>query len=188
LKHLKDLNGGLLITDNDLLTSLSELQNLTSIYGPIGITGNRSLATLVGLENIDPNGIFELTFQNNDSLTECSILSVCRYLNQQPAFTMISNNFSGCMTREEVEDKCTTSAGNNWTRSPVQVYPNPTTGQIEITGASHSTMITVFDILGQIVMQHSSPTQISLEQLPANTYYLYVKSGDEIQVIRLVKI
>jgi UDP-3-O-[3-hydroxymyristoyl] glucosamine N-acyltransferase len=106
INNLTSIQGGLSISENYSLTSLSALNSLTNTGGEIKISGNSILPSLAGLDNIDASSINHLELTYNDSLTTCSIESVCSYLANPNGTIIIASNSSGCDNPPEVADDC----------------------------------------------------------------------------------
>ena len=99
----------LTINENNSLTSLTELDNLTSIGGSLAIIENNSLASLTGLDNIDANSIIDLYIIGNSFLSTCDVQSICDYLVNPYGEIEINDNTPGCNTQQEVEEACASS-------------------------------------------------------------------------------
>lgn len=97
---------GLLITGNASLTSLTGLSNLTTIYsGNINISSNAVLNSLEGLDNINPNSINEVYILSSQSLSTCSVPSICEFIDNG-GFAMVMGNAVGCRSTEEITTFC----------------------------------------------------------------------------------
>jgi hypothetical protein len=83
LENITSVGGNLKIGGNHALTSLSGLENITSVGGYLAIAGNDALTSLSGLENIT-SVVGYLAIAGNDALTSLSelenITSVGGYL------------------------------------------------------------------------------------------------------------
>lgn len=67
----------------------------------------------------------------------------------------------------------TTQAG----KDDMVIFPNPTTGNIKLTGIISSAAITVMDNLGKVVMKGSNMEQnLDLSDLSAGIYYLWINT------------
>ena len=106
LENLISIGGSLVIAHNDSLNSLEGLENLSSIDGNLEIVSNYPLATLTGLENIEPNSIHNLLIQRNYSLTSCEVMSICNYLVSPNGSVTIFNNANGCNSLPELASYC----------------------------------------------------------------------------------
>ncbi|WP_460975280.1 immunoglobulin domain-containing protein [Spirosoma knui] len=115
--------GSVNIVRNSGLRSLNGLNKLTSIGRGLTIMSNglTSISALSSLTSI--RGDLEIT--SNDDLSQCSIEALCRYLTNPSGSIDISSNDTGCNSREEVEDRCSTL-----TVSPLS------SGSIVCTGAT----------------------------------------------------
>ncbi|NOR87440.1 MAG: T9SS type A sorting domain-containing protein [Bacteroidales bacterium] len=155
LSNLVAINGNLKIYFNGSLTDLNGLNNLTSIDGDIQISINNVLVSLDGINNIDPNTIQSLTINNNSSLTECHIQSVCDYLDIPEALVDIRDNVIGCNNQEEVELACETIGIYQLQPEGVNHYPNPSHNKIvfDIPPPSEKTYLIISDIYGKSIKQ-----------------------------------
>ena len=105
LNNLRTIDGGLTIHGNPILQDLTGLSNLRSINGDLLIKYNLTLTNLEGLNNIDPHGISDLEIFTNQSLSSCSIESICSYLNFDGS-SSIQASAPGCSSVEEILDNC----------------------------------------------------------------------------------
>lgn len=116
LLNLHGLNGlntvrQLHILNNNFLESLIGLEGLNTVRKDIRIESNASLESLSGIQNIDPSG-FEgaisnrMTFNNNSSLSECAISSVCETIADPDLWVIIQGNANGCGSVSQVENEC----------------------------------------------------------------------------------
>ena len=92
---------------------MSELNNLISINGDLGIYSNWILNSLTGLDNIIESSIFNLSIISNDYLSTCEIKSICEYLTSPNGNVWISDNDIGCNNQEEVEAECGVEIGES---------------------------------------------------------------------------
>ena len=77
---------------------------------------------------------------------------------------------------------------NEW-RSPLLVYPNPARSVIRIKSDMDFDFYRILDSSGRIVDQKNSPLAfIGVAQLPAGIYFLQVYSGNEIRVVKFLKV
>ncbi len=110
-----NLGGDLVIYDNDLLANLNGLESLQHIDGYIWIGENDLITSLDGIQNIDPNTIessdqyhtdLEITY--NALLTQCSVQSICDFLDIPGRTKNVHNNNSGCDNVPEIQTNCPT--------------------------------------------------------------------------------
>ena len=106
LNNLISIGGYLSINCNDILGSLTGLESLASIGDVLSVTNNTSLTTLTGLDNIDAASITEIYIQNNSSLFDCEVQSVCNYLASPNGSINISGNAGGCNNPHQAADAC----------------------------------------------------------------------------------
>lgn len=73
----------------------------------------------------------------------------------------------------------------------LQVYPNPTTGQIFIHGiASTDTKLTMYSLQGKILIQYNSTQEresIDMANLPVGIYILTVEGTEQKQMWKIIK-
>ncbi len=74
LANLRSVGGALGIQENDLLANLDGLVNLTTVGGSVGIIGNVALSNLDGLENLETVG-GGIGIRGNAVLPECQATS-----------------------------------------------------------------------------------------------------------------
>jgi len=108
---LTTIDGAFYVMKNDSLISLSGLESLTSIAGPIIIgggwmDGNPSLVTLSGLDNLDAGTIGNIKIRHNSSLSTCHVQSICDYILAPNGTISIHDNAPGCNSQQEVEEAC----------------------------------------------------------------------------------
>ena len=106
IENLISIGGALIIGGNDQLHNLAGLENLTSLGDYIEIQLNDDLSSLTGIENINAGTIGNLTIQNNPSLNNCAVQSICDYLVTPNGTIEIENNAPGCNSPSEVQEAC----------------------------------------------------------------------------------
>ena len=209
-------NGALEIEDNPSLTSLSELSNLSSVLGDfkvkntalismngledlslvggdLDISDNGSLASLSGLDNIDPSEIDELSIENNIALSLCEILSICGYLENGGEAT-ISGNALGCNSEEEVEEACdfVPTREELPENNRLKIFPNPATHFLSIELPKSSTQpieINIYDLQGKLMSHQilSDRESIDLHGFPTGMYLVKAVIGEQVYSSKFVK-
>ena len=103
-----------------------------------------------------------------------------------PAF--IDGNAVGCNTSNEVQQACISSSDPGVTNElQLLVFPNPTRGQIQITGLD-SGKVRVLDKLGRVIKTvELSEAGINISDLPNGVYFLQISSGEHWTTQRIVK-
>jgi len=112
---------------NPSLISLTGLESLTSIGGSLRIDDNAALTSLTGLDNIEAGSIDSLYIYNNISLSTCDVQSVCDYLASPNGTVEIHDNVPGCNSEQEVEEACASSINEVNALYGVKTQPNPFT-------------------------------------------------------------
>ena len=158
LNNLAYVGNGFDIHDCDSLTDISALSNLSLIGGSLNISNNYSLASLSGLDNVEPDSVDWIAIRNNSSLSQCAIQSVCNFLADSNAIVGIENNAPGCNSEEEVEQACLVFVDETSIQNQIIIYPNPTQNKLYFSGSENKviTQITIYNQMGQKVLQTKS--------------------------------
>ncbi len=203
LNAINTIGGDLRIYDNDSLTSLAGLDSLTFIgsileighiiswWNPPFWIGNPVLTDITGIENIDTNLIIGIYIVGNDSLSNCSVQSICDYLVSSNGYVFISSNSPGCNTQAEVEAACQVGL-EEITINGFAIYPNPTTGLVTISQPENSphSHLTILNLSGQELLRQTITeliTTISISALPAGVYFVKVMGERTIHVQKILK-
>jgi hypothetical protein len=159
LENLSTIGGDLVIFGNDELVDISHLFNLTSIGGALYVDWNITLPNLYGLENIEPNSIESIVIKKNSVLSVCEVQSICDYLSAPSGSILIENNAPGCNSPEEVIEACEALSIEKDTfnirnsKFKIHIYPNPTTGIFTIEGSANLAKVSVFNTFGMKIFQ-----------------------------------
>jgi len=130
-----EANGGLVISNNALLQSLSDLSNLKTVASSINLFENPLIVSFDGLDNIDYKTINGLNINNNMMLDNCKFDNICRYLDEQVGPYTITNNFNQCKDVNAVMDACNPVTTSTEEHLPLtfNIFPNPVnTSKVEI--------------------------------------------------------
>jgi hypothetical protein len=195
LNSLESIGGRLWIGANPILEDISVLSNLTEINGPIWFSFNPVVNSLEGLENIDPSGIENIYIAHNELLSDCSILSLCTFLdlNTAPNDATINLNSLGCNSIEEVLNACITTelAENAYLSKSIKIQ-NPVYNRLQvfITEANldiKSLKITSLD--GKTILSQKYAPSIDVSYLKNGLYMLEIElSNGAIQSRKLIKL
>lgn len=90
---------------NYALGDITALSNLTYVGGAVSVLENDILTSLSGLDNIDYTSISGLEIKKNDTLDVCNVQSICDYFGNGGTAT-ISNNAVGCNNSTQVKQSC----------------------------------------------------------------------------------
>ena len=208
LTNLTSIGGGLEIMSNSALTNLTGLANLNSVGEGIIIggiywdSGNPSLTSLSGLDNIEAGSINYLNILSNTSLSSCAVQSICDYLASPNGGIWIWSNAPGCNSPEEVEEACETtvildinSEGN------LTISPNPIESStvIEYSLYQNSPVtLQIFDLRGQVIVTPVNEFQrygehkviLNGKGLKPGVYFCVLKTNPEYsgQTIKMIKL
>lgn len=200
LGGLTSIGGSLMIMHNDVLTSLAGLNNLDSISGGLDIWSNNALTSLSGLDNIESGTIQDLYINNNISLSTCEVLSICDYLSTPNGTVEIHDNASGCNSQQEVEEACDeVSIAEFNSNETFTISPNPCSGSVNLRYMISDEEYLIFDmidlngiIIRTLTIQNTkfgiNEMEVDLSDLPAGIYFCTLKTMDEIQVRKLIKL
>jgi hypothetical protein len=159
------------------------------INGGLWIFNNDVLWDISGLENLDGNQLEELIIGFNPALSECSIQSICTFL-ETGSEALIEGNMTGCATVEEVKEGCETGIEDPYLSADVIIHPNPATDIIHITIPSEETInsIRIYNSSGQLLKHRTSnETTIDVSMLKAGTYIFEVKLNGNIARKLIIK-
>jgi len=197
LINLDSIDGSLIITKNPALVNLSVLESLANIGGALKIgggtigwfLGNYSLTSLEGLDNLEAASIEGLVITYNSSLASCEVQSICEYLAAQNGEIEIHDNATGCGSQAEVEVACMTTGTieNLPLKNQVQIYPNPASQKITINSSYQIQEINIYNQIGQIVLQKTSPEPtLDISFLQPGIYFVKLKALTELSIEKLL--
>ena len=101
-----------------------------------------------------------------------------------------ANGCTASDTSQVTVDLCTNAPGISSARSPVDAYPNPFGGSIDITGLLPGTEVQLVNLLGEtvIALKAASPhCRLSTGELPAGTYFILARNDGTITVRKVIK-
>ncbi len=154
------------------------------------ILDHPSLKSLESLENIEAGNIASLTITGNDSLTHCSVKSICNYLAAPNGVIEIHDNAQDCNSQEEVVYGCLVGIETKQLQGQLSILPNPftTTTTIKYNLPEHQTVqISIFNHLGkqvEVIQQNQSQGKQELtwdaSGLPSGVYYFRMQVGEQV--------
>ncbi|MEN9301921.1 MAG: hypothetical protein RL264_350 [Bacteroidota bacterium] len=161
--------------DSTITTNLTVLQpiNVTTTVNNTTITVNETNATF-----------FWLNCENNEILLETSNPSFTVPSNGQYAVIVTKNNCSAmseCITVDNVSLE-------NIIKTSIEVYPNPTSSTLSISGINSEFSYQITDLQGKTLKQGANEKQIEIEQLPSGTYVIGISTDNEVKQLRFVKL
>jgi len=171
LNNLKSVEG-IGILGNDSLSSLNGLQGLETVTFTVAVQQNPMLLSLDGIENINADSMLFLRILNNNTLSECSVKSVCDFIGIPESNYIIENNSAGCNTPEEVDEACEVDieeSAVSGQQSAVILIPNPVKADAWFVVHQEKpgrVRISIYNNLGQFI------TDIVDEKLPAGTHHI----------------
>jgi hypothetical protein len=177
---------------NASLTSLEALQNLVSIGGLLRIEDNDLLGSLSGVDNIGAGSIANLYIHHNDTLAECDVAGICAYLVSPGGTVEIYANEMGCDSPDEVQAACLTTVEEIKTGNGITIIPNPSNDKVTISShaISGNTQLLIFNVGGEKVLERKltdPETQLDISALPRGVYFVRVQDEERIEVMKLIK-
>jgi hypothetical protein len=79
------------------------------------------------------------------------------------------------------------NAITNIQQTDIQLFPNPTTGEIQLTNVD-ADQVQVFDSMGRLLFSEKQPgNTLDISEMPAGVYFLKITEGEEVYSARVVK-
>ena len=193
--------GSLFIIDNVSLNDISSLYNVSSeISLQLEITGNQSLTSLNGIDQLNLNSIYYLAVIDNELLSECHVFSICQFMDIHPDYAFFNENATGCNSPEEVQAACdTVSVEEIYLANDFTISPNPCSGYVNLQYAISDQGFVICDIyeisgvrvkqiINEIKMPGTHELKVDLSDIPAGIYFCTIKSnsGQAVQIRKLI--
>ncbi len=143
-----------------------------------------------GSTNITAMGATNYTWAAGNQTT--AAITVSPSLSQ--AYNITGTNASGCSTTTNVTVfvvSCTGLTNQAVTTGNINVYPNPTKGDlvIELTNKTNST-IQVLDVTGRMIVEKNTSnerTELNISGLSNGIYYVRILSNNTVEVRKIIK-
>jgi hypothetical protein len=189
LDALASVGGKLQIAVNPFLEEVTALKKLERIMGLLQIYANPGLKSLSGLENIDAAGIEDLAILSSDILSNCSVQSICDYLEESNNQASIAMNGTGCNVRAQILERCRRQGPSGRPNKPADpvFFPNPTGGLVTVKAEElENATYEVADALGRILLEGVlQQQQFDLTELAAGIYIVKIRT-QEIELLRKI--
>ena len=214
IKSLRTIGGNLVITGNPALSNLTGLDRLRLVKN-LDINKNNNLTSLKGLDSITTIGgnmIIEnnyalndlssfdhpiviegdFSIQNNPVLSLCAVTSICDYLDNPTGMITIQSNSSGCNNPTEINAACLALTSDDLSiyENGFHLYPNPTTGIVQITGTrQHYGNIKIFDSVGDILSEQllQNDNLVNFSEQPNGMYFIQMWVDGRLLVKKVLK-
>jgi hypothetical protein len=201
LESLTSIGGGLAIgglghlggIGNNSLANIQALNSLTSVGGSITIGYNIVLTSLSGLDNINEGSVTGLSIFNNDTLSDCEVAGICKYLSNPTGAIYISDNAPGCNSLEELEEGCLlNSVVTARNIDKFSLYPNPSPDYIiiETPSTPDTWHLSLADLRGREIIRceiNNSYAEISITGLPAGIYFARITNDRTFMTKKFVR-
>ena len=178
LEGVQEVGTFLQIVNNASLSSLNGLLGLRQIGGLLQVYNNMALTNLAGLDSINYQSIKHLALLSSANLTNCSVKSICDYLKDPANPASISGNESRCNGRQQILAACEGEGINSRPpqNSGIILYPNPSTGFVQIKGRPVSgSNLSVIDTAGRVVFRTLVENEsFQLKNLSAGFYTIHI--------------
>jgi len=169
-----------------LYLNLNDLTNLDVSQNPniirLGCFGN-NLSSL-NIQNGNNTNIVELYAFNNPNLT-CVQVDDVTYANSQTCNENAETGF--CVDPIVTFNVNCTLSVEEYEKSKIKVYPNPTESIINIQSLKLIDKITVYSIVGNIVLEKLNTSTIDLSDYNSGVYFLKISINNRIESIKVIK-
>ncbi|SHI99630.1 Por secretion system C-terminal sorting domain-containing protein [Mesonia phycicola] len=157
-------------TTNDLLVTVAQSQSHSSVsffevYLPVRLIGTNGEELDVILNNTNNNQQFNLS----------SVLFTVQEVQIDPDFEIISKNNNSYLETE------------NFSKNSFTVYPNPTSGNVEVFSNLPISKLTVYNLLGEVIKVVENTKSLSISTFPSGTYFVKIESENISEVRRIIK-
>jgi|AntAceMinimDraft_16_1070373.scaffolds.fasta_scaffold48963_1 hypothetical protein len=181
LNALTSIAGDLMINGCDSLPTLSGLESLTSIGGELEIKNNEILTSLSGIENIDYQSITNLKITYNPSLSYCEVNSVCEYLADPGGTIWLFDNSEGCNTQAEVQTACSNSVTEILDhKSGLVIFPNPAKTKLFIRIKNNTSVdeVVIYNQIGKkVLIENKLIGSLDISKLQQGMYIIELVSS-----------
>jgi hypothetical protein len=194
LENLNTVGRSVIIESNLNLRSVQGLENLQMIFS-LQIYHNPVLSNIEGLKNISFSDSYNssIDIRRNDSLSYCSIKSICISLNYPDIFKFLQYNLTGCNTIAEIDAACgDISVPSIVPEGSVSIHPNPGDGEfiIETEANNSDCSIVLCSINGQELFERNitgPQTVLDIRDFPQGIYLVRLTTEDFVKVLKIVK-
>ena len=180
---------GLSIGGNNALTGLSGLDRLDSIGGGLTIWGTPLLTNLMDLENLNYIGV-PLRLVDNRKLGDCSVQSVCEYLDNPNDSVAISDNALGCSSTSQVKASCMSVYVSDLdSGSEFSIYPNPANSILTVSSLNGEVIdaVRIYNHVGKLVQHEKGNIHtLRVANLLEGLYFVEVVSDRRRHCMKLV--
>ena len=153
----------LFIEESPKLTSITALDNLTSLNG--------------------------LDIGNNINLRACSTELICSKIDDPDFKLKLVNNGRGCNTKEEIRARCISDTGNIPEKQQIQIYPQPiNSDMLFVTGLTNPTYYQIIDLQGQAVQMGVVFSYVDITALLPGFYILHLYQENKNNAVKSFKI
>lgn len=182
-----------------LVTSMNGLNSLTSVGQNLIISYNQQLTTLAGLNNLANVGMNLLVLFNTKLSDCCAIQDLVNEVNGKNVGGLINiaGNKTGCESIAGINTACNApligaAGGNNFAINNTEIqgillFPNPASGEVNVAirNSFETGSIRLLDLQGRVLRQQdleggAQNYQISLDHLPAGTYFVLTMLDGEV--------
>lgn len=183
--------GGLMISSNSSLENLDGFSNLSKVNDRFEILMNPSLSSIEGLANMRFGKLEHFQISQNLSLSSCAVDAICIHVfsNVADESSIVFSNGDDCVDHDAITSECKLVAVEERFTESLSIFPNPSLGNITLTGIDHEIDVELHNALGQLVFKQSGiSSQIDL-QLPSSSgiYTLSAKGNEISEVHRIIK-
>lgn len=185
------------VVENPALTNLFGLENVATVVGgdegALVIEGNSQLESLEGLGNASTVMTGGVTIAVNGLLAFCAVPSICTYLQNPPAGTLvtINTNLLGCNSQEEVATACAVLDTDYFVAesTPFRLLQNPVENMLQLHSTQNNGTVVVYDALGRQISHSNLQRGNNSLGLQASSGLLIVvvESGEHKEIFKVLK-
>jgi Secretion system C-terminal sorting domain len=145
----------------------------------VGITGNPLLQN-INFQN-GGSALYPFECQIGDN---ASLVSICTDPGEEDA---VAECFHVIPVPVSISSVCAAMGTPDVAVESIELYPNPTNGQVTITSQQDITSIALFDLQGRLLQTVKGTANIDLSALQSGEYLVKVYSGNAVAVKKVLK-
>ena len=174
------------------LTDLFWLHNLKTINSYFILKHNSLLESLSGIDSVNFSSA-NIYISNNYLLSMCAIENLCILLDTLPENILVSDNATGCNSKEEIQEACSTGIFEFSQPTEIIIFPNPASISLEnIIKVEYdnlnkykNTELRFIDVLGRQVYKERiyntlDRNIVDISQWSTGIYYVLLLSDSKI--------
>ena len=172
-------------TNNSLLIAAADKFGPQNNYGSplnfngndaIGLFKNGELIDIIGEENNSSMHIDNITYRRKSTIIEPSATFITTQWETFPV-----NTFEG------FGNHISTLSANNSVFESFKMFPNPAVNKLFFQGLSNSSKISIYDILGKLLLSKATSSEIDVNNLQSGIYIIKIKDEQKEIIQKFIK-